>query len=153
MGNKTRTDSHLIRWTPLGFPLCLTPKFNLGGSSDMRRPSRSRSRPRHLLPRPPQQLENLQPSRPMLPRPPQQLENLQPSCPIFCREANCARELIAKDPEFVFVGGLWQLRFFCGRCGSCTLFACPSTSGSEEQESQEQRLYHARVAQEARATE
>ncbi len=87
----------------------------------MRRHSRSRSRPRHLLPRPPQQLENLQPTRPLLPRPPQQLENLQPSCPIFCREAYCARkgELIAEDPEFVFVGGLWQLRFFCGRCGSC----------------------------------
>ena len=37
--------------------------------------------------------------------------------------------------------------------GPASLFACPSTSGSEEQESQEQRLYHSRVAQEARATE
>ena len=131
MGNKTRTDSHLIRWTPLGFPLCLTPKFNLGGSSNMRRPSRSRSRPRHLLPCPPQH-----------PPPRHMLENVQPSRPMVCREADCARrgELIAEDLEFVFMRGLWRLRFFCGRCGSCTLEACPSTSESEEQESQEQYI-------------
>ena len=118
--------------------------FNLGGSSDMHRPLRSRSRPRQLLPHPPQQ-----------PPPRRLLENLQPSRPIVCREADCARrgELIAEDLEFVFMRGLWRLRFFCGRCGSCTLEACPSTSESEEQESQEQYPYHSRVAQEDRATE
>ena len=118
--------------------------FNLGGSSDMHRPLRSHSRPRQLLPHPPQQ-----------PPPRRLLENLQPSRPIVCREADCARrgELIAEDLEFVFMRGLWRLRFFCGRCGSCTLEACPSTSESEEQESQEQYPYHSRVAQEDRATE
>ena len=89
----------------------------------------SRSRPRHLLPRPPQQ------------PPPRRLpENLQLSRSIVCSEADCARggELIAEELEFVFIRGLWQLRFFCNRCGSCTKETCPSTSESEESESQDQ---------------